>query len=244
MAGSVGESCMQTPINRLSEVLMEKKKILAAVTILFVANSAFGQGTYTAHLISLPLGATIYKTGQVKALGQTPLKIEIPQSAFDAKSLTLQGIEFEARWRSGALSRTSRFGGLASPVELIFILERPDTVPGLEKDKAVGQKRQANPQVAAELQILLAKANKVQSEIEAAAKARNEQIAKQRELDAIESARASQQEREAAYAQEMQRRQEMMQRQQAAAEKLEAGRRMSNQVMDMGSRLLRNNGNW
>jgi hypothetical protein len=223
---------------------MEKKKILAAVAILFVANSAFGQGTYTAHLISLPLGATIYKTGQVKALGQTPLRIEIPQSAFDAKSLTLQGIEFEARWRSGALSRTSRFGGLASPVELIFILERPDTVPGLEKDKAVGQKRQANPQVAAELQILLAKANKVQSDIAAATKARTEQIAKQRELDAIESARAAQQqaqrEQEAAYALEMQRRQ-------AAAARLaeiENGRRMSNQMINMGSHLLRNNGNW
>jgi hypothetical protein len=223
---------------------MEKKKILAAVAILFVANSAFGQGTYTAHLISLPLGATIYKTGQVKALGQTPLKIEIPQSAFDAKSLTLQGIEFEARWRSGALSRTSRFGGPASPVELIFILERPDTVPGLEKDKAVGQKRQANPQVAAELQILLAKANKVQSDIAAATKARTEQIAKQRELDAIESARAAQQqaqrEQEAAYALEMQRRQ-------AAAARLaeiENGRRMSNQMINMGSHLLRNNGNW
>jgi hypothetical protein len=215
-------------------------KNLLTVVLLFVSSAALGGSGYTLHLVSIPMGATIYQVGQKKPLGQTPLKIEIPESAFDVKSFALQGIAFEGRWKSGAITHMNSFAGIASTTELIFKLERPLTVPGLDQDKAVEQKRLANPNVASEFQLLVAKANKMRTDIETAVKAKQEQMNKQRELDAIAAAKAAQQtrqEQEAAYAQEIQR-------QQAAAEKLEAGRRMSNQVMNMSQHLLKNNGRW
>lgn len=222
--------------NTLRRAIM--KSFLIIMILPFCSGIAWASDLVTVHLLSNPLGAKIYSSGSKSPLGKTPYQIKANKSQIDLKSNAIAGVEYKAIWPSGAESTLLKFVGFAAYDEWIFVIPRPETVPGIEKDKSTEAKLMSNPKVAADMQMLIAKKRSTDEKVAAIIKSEKEKRDRELEEAAIANRKAEQEE----YA----RQQEQYARQQAALMAAAAERanrqRQREAVLNMSTRLLSNQG--